>query len=106
MKLIEEFEGLCKRIKDHVGYEGFIESYQIETSDQDSYWQTYFDDKSIKWSENKEDVLEDSGNAYSCETRGIFRGEEITLALVDSDFGNELYWLVLDSNKELNNYEY
>lgn len=101
MKLIEEFEGLCKRIKDHVGYEGFIESYQIETSDQDSYWQFCSDGETIYWAETEIDILEDTGDVYSAETRGIFRGEEITLALVDSDFGNELYWLVLNSNKEL-----
>lgn len=101
MKLIDEFDEICKKIKDHVGYDGFIESYQIDTGDQDCFWQACSDDESIYWAETAEDFLEDTGNAYHSDTRGIWRGEDITLALVESDFNSEYYWLVLDSNKEI-----
>lgn len=100
MKLIKEFERICSQIGEHVGYEGYIESYQINTADTDSFWQSY-DDESLYWAEDKEDILEDSGNAYSSEIRGIFRGDKITLALINSDFGGDPYWLVLNSKKEI-----
>lgn len=101
MKLIEEFDEICKKIKDHVGYGGFIENYQIDTTNQDCFWQACSEDESIYWAETEEDILEDTGDVYSSETRGIWRGEEITLALVKSDFNSEYYWLVLDSTKEI-----
>ena len=101
MKLIEEFEGLCKKIKDHVGYDGFIENYQIDTSSQDNFWQFCSDGETIYWAETEMDILEDTGDVYSSEASGVFKGDEITLALVESDFSRDLYWLVLDSKKEI-----
>lgn len=101
MKLIEEFEKICSQIGEHVGFVGYIEGYQISTGDKDSFWQSFDNDTNISWAETKEDILEDSGNVYEAEPRGIFRGEDFTLALINSDFSSELYWLVLDSKKEI-----
>ena len=97
MELIKEFERICSQIGEHVGYEGWVENYQINTADKDSFWQSFDNDTSISWAETKEDT----DNVYNDEPRGIFRGEDITLALVKSDFDSELYWLVLDSKKEI-----
>lgn len=101
MELIKEFERICSQIGEHVGYEGWVESYQINTADKDSFWQSFDNDTNISWAETKEDILEDTGEVYNAEPRGIFRGEDITLALINSDFSSELYWLVLDSKKEI-----
>lgn len=101
MKLIKDFERICSQIGEHIGYEGYIESYQINTVDQDSFWQFCSDGETIYWAETKMDILEDTGDVYSAETNGIFRGDEITLALINSDFGGDPYWLVLKSKKEI-----
>ena len=101
MELIKEFERICSQIGKHVGYKGWIENYQMDTDNKDNFWQSFDNDTNISWAETKEDILEDSGNVYSSEPRGIFRGEYFTLALINSDFSSELYWLVLDSKKEI-----
>jgi len=99
MELIKDFERVCSQIAEHVGYNGYIENYQINTTDVDYFWQA--DDSSISWAQDKEDVLEGDGDIYISEHKGIFIGEDITLALVESSFDNEVYWLVLNSKKEI-----
>lgn len=101
MKLIEELHSVAFDLSKHVGYSGYIFDYLIEARYENSYWQACSDDDSIYWAETEEDILEDTGDVYHSDTRGIYRGEEVTLALVMSDFNSEYYWLVLDSSKEI-----
>jgi hypothetical protein len=101
MKLIEEFDEICNKIGKHVGYDGYVENHSLDTSNINNFWQSCSNDDSIYWAETKEDILEDTGDIYHSDTRGIHRGEEITLALVTSDFGDGDYWLVLDTKNEI-----
>ena len=101
MELIKEFERICSQIGEHVGYNGYVENYQIDTTNDDCFWQTSNKYKEISWAKDKEDVLEDNNNIYNTEYEDIFRGEDITLVLIRSDFSRELYWLFLDSKKEI-----
>jgi len=101
MKLLKKLHDVCVELATHVQYDGYILDYLIEARNENSYWQACSDDESIYWAETEEDILEDTGDVYHSDTRGIWRGEEITLALVESDFNREYYWLVLDSSKEI-----
>ena len=101
MKLLDKLHDAGFELANHVGYDGYIFDYQIEARSGDSFWQACSDDESIYWADTEDDILEDTGDVYSSETRGIYRGEETTLALVRSDFNSEYYWLVLDSEKEI-----
>lgn len=101
MKLLEKLHDVGFELANHVGYDGYIFDYQIEAESENSFWQTFNEDEEISWADTEDDILEDSGNQYSSETRGIWRGKETTLALVRSDFNSEYYWLVLDSEKEI-----
>ena len=99
MKLVKQFNKICSKLAKHVGYDGFIENNQIDTDEYESFWQ--INDEEITWAENEEDILEETDKVYSSEIKGIFRGVEATLVLVESVFGDGDYWLVLDSNKEI-----
>jgi prolyl oligopeptidase PreP (S9A serine peptidase family) len=100
MKLILEFDEVCNKIAKHVGYEGYIENYQIDTSHAKSFWQLC-NEETVYWADTEEDILEDTDDVYSSDVKGVYRGEELTLILVESDFGNGDYWLVLDSKNEI-----
>lgn len=101
MNLVEKYESVCSEIAEHVNYLGYVEEYPIQTDDFSFYWQTCSDDETIYWAKTKEDILEDTEDVYSDETRGIYRGEEITLALIRSDFDGSKYWLALNSKNEI-----
>ncbi len=101
MKLLKQLHDAGFELATHVGYDGYIFDYLIEARSENSFWQPFDEDEQISWADEEEDILEDTGNQYTSETRGIWRGEEITLALVVSDFNSEKYWLVLDSKKEI-----
>jgi len=101
MNIIENYEKACKDIAEHVGYEECIQEYCIDTNDKNYFWQSCSEDETIYWAETKEDILEDTGDVYSSETSGIYRGENITLVLIRSDFDSSKYWLVLNSKNEI-----
>lgn len=97
MELLKKLHDVGFELATHVQYDGYIFDYLIEARSENSFWQACSNDESIYWAETEEDILD----AYHSDTRGIWRGEEITLALVESDFNREYYWLVLDSSKEI-----
>lgn len=100
MKLLKKLHDVGFEIATHVQYDGYIFDYLIEARSEKSFWKVLHDQE-IWWADTEEDVLEDTGNQYTSELKGLYRGEDITLALVVSDFSSEKYWLVLNSKKEI-----
>ena len=89
MELIKEFERICSQIGEHVGYEGWVESYQINTADIDSFWQSFDNDINISWAETKEDILEE--RVRFLEEFIVNSGLEIPYPKVENN--NEEDWL-------------
>jgi hypothetical protein len=103
MDLIKNYEKACYDIAEHVGYkDGCIQEHVISTEFINCFFSSWAGDSDINWSENKEDVEElDGGGLYSSECKGVYRGTEITLALIRSDFGDDDYWIVFKTENEI-----
>ena len=101
MKLIQNYEKSCKDIAEHVGYEGVIENYVIDTEFINGFFSFFAEIEEIGWAETKEDVIEQDGEYYQAECTGFYKGKEITLALVDSDFGGDRYWIAFKTENEI-----
>ncbi len=102
MNIIENYERACKDIAEHVGYDGDIGEYILDTEFINCFYAFFAENSEVSWSANKEEVEElDGGGLYSSECNGIYRGAEFTLALIESDFGDGDYWIMFKTENEI-----
>jgi hypothetical protein len=107
MKLIEDFEKAKAALYEHVGFVEDWVVYAIEDC-TDMYWQITTDDR-VRMSEEKEILLgEDCGECYIWEIypqrfyqKHIFRGEKLTMILVDTRVDGNKFFAFFDNQKEL-----
>jgi len=98
MKLIQNYEKSCKDIAEHVGYEGRIENYTISTEFINCFFTFFAEIEEIGWAEDKEDVIEQDREYYQEEVIKLYRGNELTLALIDCD---GKYWIAFKTENDI-----
>lgn len=99
-RLIENWRNSLKIISEHVNvYDVNLEDYVLSLDGWESYW--LHNEEAICWGDTKKDVLDETGNEYTSDIKYIFKGEDFSLALVSSDFGDDDYFLILNNKKEL-----
>jgi hypothetical protein len=103
-KLVDAFNSAKQNLFDHVGYEQDGADYAIEDADL-YYWE--IDWRNIFYSDVKEDVKNISkcylGYLYydACYPQSVFRGEDLTMIVVDTRVNNEIRLFVFDNKKEI-----
>lgn len=101
MDLIKNYENACDAIAKHVGYDDFISNYTISTEFIDCFYSFFGEIEEIGWAESLEDLNEQDGEYYQAECSGFYEGKNFTLALVDSDFGGDKYWIVFKTENKI-----
>lgn len=102
MNLIKNYEDSLEAISKHVGgVDGWIGEYCLSTEFIDCFFTFFAENEEIGWAKELEDLEEQDGDYYQDGCRGLYRGEEITIALISSDFGGDNYWLVFKTENEI-----
>ena len=91
-KLIDNYNSSLEALSEYFEIDNFG-NYIIQECAED-YWQ--LEDDYIYFGENKEDF------EYSQAVKQIARKEDITAVLIESDFGDDDYWCIFYTNKEIN----
>lgn len=90
-KLINSYNQSLENLTAYFNIDGFS-NYVIQECPND-YWQIEGD--YIYYGTDQEDF------DYSCEFKVISRKEDITAVLVESDFGDDDYWNIFYTDKEV-----
>lgn len=99
MKILENYNKAIEELNNYFEIDN-IDYYPIDISDH--FFNVGHD--TLGWAETEEDLESEDGDYYSADTKLIVEKEELTLVLVDSDFGDGSYWIIFD-NKNRRNYE-